>query len=548
MSSNNNWDRTIDVVVAGSGIGGFSAAVTAAEQGLKVLMLEKAAQVGGTTRKSAGVFWLFNNRFMRDAGLADPKEDALRYLARVAHPTRYDIDEPKLGLDDWVYEALEAFYDRGAEALDFFETIGAIEPGTDPHYPDYHAQIAEDAAPVGRMLFPAAGERTAIGGRVLIEEMAAAASKLGAEVLTGTPVVGLVMEDGEVLGVVARTEAGEEIRVRATAGVVFATGGFTHNEELRRSFLTGPYVGGCAVVTNTGDFIPIAQRAGAELVNMSRPWSTPIVIERLQREPENVAGSFIIPGDGLVIVDRRGRRVVNERMNYNESTQTYLKWDGEALEYPNLPLIAIWDAEVNAKAGSDDMGNPIPPEGVDPYWVVKGETWDELAVGIAERLRNVTPMVGRTELHPGFVENLAETVARYNGFAASGVDEDFSRGGTPYELYHAAWYAERFGQVGGVNPAMRALSDSGPYFATLMGPGTLDTKGGPRVDPHGRVMSGDRPIPGLYGVGNCVGSPSGQGYWAAGGTIGPIITFGYLTGLALASDTAVPAVPLSGSA
>lgn len=101
-------------------------------------------------------------------------------------------------------------------------------------------------------------------------------------------------------------------------------------------------------------------------------------------------------------------------------------------------------------------------------------------------------------------------------------------------------FGARFGTGDECGPdkTMRPLADSGPYYATIMGPGTLDTKGGPRVDLDARVLRHDgTPIPGLYGVGNCVGSPSGQVYWAAGGTIGPIITFGYLAGLAIAKAT-----------
>ena len=76
---------------------------------------------------------------------------------------------------------------------------------------------------------------------------------------------------------------------------------------------------------------------------------------------------------------------------------------------------------------------------------------------------------------------------------------------------------------------MYPISESGPYYATIVVAGTLDTKGGPRTNTHGQVLGLDgEPIPGLYGVGNCVASASAQGYWAGGATLGPIMTFGYL--------------------
>ena len=124
-----------------------------------------------------------------------------------------------------------------------------------------------------------------------------------------------------------------------------------------------------------------------------------------------------------------------------------------------------------------------------------------------------------------FTANLKATVERFNGFAATGVDLDFHRGETPIE---PAWQGP---SRGAPNRTMTALSSSGPYYALLLGAGVLDTCGGPVIDPHGRVLRTDgAAIPGLYGAGNCVASPTGQGYFGAGGTIGPAIVFGYLAG------------------
>jgi predicted oxidoreductase len=78
---------------------------------------------------------------------------------------------------------------------------------------------------------------------------------------------------------------------------------------------------------------------------------------------------------------------------------------------------------------------------------------------------------------------------------------------------------------------MAPLADHGPYYSALLVAGTLDTKGGPRVDRHGRVLRPDgQPIVGLYAVGNCAGSPTGVAYWGAGGTLGPMVTYAWLAG------------------
>ena len=137
--------------------------------------------------------------------------------------------------------------------------------------------------------------------------------------------------------------------------------------------------------------------------------------------------------------------------------------------------------------------------------VLRGETCAELGEAVRERLAAYAHVTGGLALSDDWADNLAASVARFNELAATGQDADFGRGERAVQQLFNGDVREEPGRA---NPTMWPLSDTGPYYAALVTGGTLDTKGGPKATPDGQVVDDlDRPIPGLYGVGNCVASP-----------------------------------------
>jgi len=454
------WSREVDVVVVGSGAAAFAAALTAASRGRSVVMLEKAAVHGGTTAKSGGVYWIPNNSFMRDRGLTDPRADALKYMARLSYPALYDPGSPTLGLGKLEYKLIGTFYDKGSGAIDALGTIGALQTefngpglaGGANGDPDYGAELPEDKAPFGRHLRPKGGG----GGAGLITQTKAAADKAGVDVLVGHRVERLIMNaGGQVVGVEAVAD-GKTLSFRARRGVIFGSGGFTHNRRLVSQFLRGPILGGCAVPTNTGDFVEIGGAVGAALGNMSNAFFAEIPFE-LAAQMASVPNDIWMPfGDSMIQVNRYGQRVVNEKAIYNERTQAHFYWDPSHREFPNLLLFMVYDSAVASSTSTWPFRWPVPQPGTEAPYVISGNT---------------------------------------------------------------------------NNPTMFPLSSSGPYYAIITAGGTLDTKGGPRVNSKSQVLdTNGKRIPGLYGAGNCIASPAGAAYWSAGGTLGPALTFGYIAG------------------
>ncbi|MGJ7508230.1 FAD-dependent oxidoreductase [Variovorax sp. GT1P44] len=521
------FDGTYDVVVCGSGCGGLASALFARWQGNSAVILEKAGAIGGTTSKAAFWYWVPNNEAMKKAGISDPKPDFLKYVARLSNPQGFDPAHPRFGLTQWEYDMCEAIYDSASPAAELLAAKGALPYRHVPDVPDYFAELPEDKAPKGRVLVPAdAIPSMADGGLVAVRTMSTKARQEGIPIRTGMRVTKILQNpNGRVIGVEAEDELGATVRLRAKKAVIFATGGFTHNVELRKNFLNGPIYGGCAAPSNEGDFVKMAGPLGAQLRNMNYAWSCPVPLEKAVARDGSMSGMFSVAGDSMLFVNKYGRRTVNEKLQYNELAQTFFEWDGAKAEYPNLVRIAVWDQRSQQNSASAEYGRLIVPPGTDDRHVIKGATLQDLARAIDERFVKYAGVIGGARLSPDFLPNLQASIARFNGFAKTGKDLDFKRGERVVELLFNGDVKQEPGRA---NPTMWPLSDTGPYYAALVVSGTLDTKGGPKTDTHGRVLDArDQPIPGLYGVGNCVASASGRAYWAGGATLGPIIAFSY---------------------
>ena len=492
------------VAVIGSGAAGLSAALAARKAGARVTVYERGERLGGTTALSGGNGWFPANRFLDD----DTPELALAYLRAVS-------------LGDADDAMLEVFAREASGAAAWLEEHTPIEWQPIP-YSDYHAEFPGGREQGGRTLEPQPIEPSA-RARDLIRDAPNVSAPITYAELAGGDIDRAALAERVERGVMtlgrgllaglleACLDAGVEVRTGVRVrelpdadAVVLATGGFERDPALAKAFLRGPLLAPVGAPTAEGDGLRMAMAAGASLGNMSEAWWCPAY-----RIPgETIDGAPLArlilterARKGCLIVDGSGRRFINEAQNYSDFTRTMLNFEATSCSFPHVPAWLIFDQTYRSSYRLGPLGRRDP----DPGWLAKGDTLPGLADAIGV---------------PG--DALEETVERFNVHAARGEDPEFGRGSYPYDRF-----------IG----ALGALGD-GPYYALELLPGALSTKGGPKTDADGRVLSitDGEPLPRLYAAGNVAANPFGFAYPGAGGTLGPILTFGLRTGTAAAAD------------
>jgi succinate dehydrogenase/fumarate reductase flavoprotein subunit len=528
---------TADVIVVGSGGAAMSAAVAAHGKGASVILLEKGGAPGGTTAKSGGGCWVPNNHVMRKLGRLDPKTEAVAYMLNTAWPTRFRPDDPQHGLPQ-EYALIEAFYDNAASTFEALESSGIIQ------WQAMDCVSYSEHTPGGevthRTLFPTAATGQRTGGQALIRLFREWCARNDVPILLRHEVQGLILgEDGRVSGVEGVAE-GVPFIAKARRGVVFASGGFSHDEKLMKRYISPALRGACGSTNARGDFVRIASRHGAEFGNMFSGWKTQAVVEELVRYGSVPDGVWQVPGDSSILVNKFGRRIVDEKRDYNDRVQVHTVFDPVEQEYPNLLLFMIYDQRTAELYASD---YPLPTEPAGASYVISAPNLTSLAANIQARLLTLDNYAGLVRLGSDFADVTRAQIERFNRDVAAKAHDQFDRDKYPFDVMgdrllnpprrNTRWNVDdRLG-------TRHEIALDGPLYCIILAGTVMDTNGGPIIDATGRIMHVDgHPIKGLYGAGNCIASPAGQTYWGPGGTLGPAITFGAIAGRAAAQERA----------
>ncbi|MFD9548142.1 FAD-binding protein [Nocardia salmonicida] len=538
-----HWDHEVGFLVVGSGAGGLTAALAAADRDLDTLVIEKASVYGGSTALSGGGIWVPNNPTLLREGLGDSRADVRAYLDAVVGDR-----VPTTNLD--------AFIDEGPRMLAFLETSPHLRFQWCAGYSDYHPE-APGGRPAGRSIEPLPVDLKQLGadedllrpaalatppglfitskdfvqlnmvtrtwrarwtalltglraikaivlrrhmdtlGRALIARLRLAVRDAGVPLWLDTPLRSLITDDtGAVLGVLAERD-GREIRIRARDGVLLATGGFEYNQTMRKDHLPegGRDNFSAASTDNTGDGIIAGEKVGAAVDLMDDAWWMPS-FQRPDGINQVLVSERSIPRS--IIVDDTGKRFTNEASPYVTFVHAQLKGGHD-------PAWLIFDAKAKSRY---PIGGIVPGQKFPASWLTSG------LMQTAPDIEGLAAAIGVP------VESLRDTVGRFNGFARDGHDADFGRGVSAYDNY--------YGDPTLATPALDVL-DKGPYYALRVRIGDLGTKGGLVYNADAQVLRADgSPIPGLYATGNTSAAVMGNDYAGAGATIGPAMVFGYI--------------------
>jgi len=567
-------ETCVDVLVVGSGASGMAAAVTAASQGLNVLVAEKEARYGGTAARSGGWLWIPGTRLATEQGIHEPPGAARDYLRHEA-ATHFDAAR------------VDAFLENGPKAVDFFTRNTCVQFDMPAVFPDYHAE-APGGQPGGRsmvtrpfdgrvlgariqQLAPPLPELTVFGmmlgsgaeirhfmrafkspasfvyvakrltryfldvlrhgrgmtltnGNALAGRLAKACMDLNVPVWLSAPVTRLLYQDGRVHGAVVRHQD-RDVSVHARVGVVLACGGFPYDIERRKQLFPHAPSGrehySPSPATNTGDGLRLAESVGGVVdgsIAHAASW-VPASVTTRRDGSVGVMPHFIDRAKpGVIAVTPAGKRFTNEADSYHDFVQAmvaacagqkdvsvWLLCDHKALRRYGLGCVAPFPLPIGRHLRSG--------------YLTRGTSLAELAHRIGVD-----------------AQTLQDTVAQFNAHARRGEDPEFGKGSKAYNRYQGDANVTP-------NPCVAPLEHA-PYYAIKLVVGDIGTFAGLTVDAHTRVLAADqRPIAGLYAVGNDATSIMGGNYPGAGITLGPALTFGYIAGMELAAARAQDAAP-----
>jgi succinate dehydrogenase/fumarate reductase flavoprotein subunit len=566
-----------DVLVVGTGASGMSAAVTAAYQGLKVLVVDKAPVYGGTTARSGGWLWIPGTKLAKEQGINEPAGAARAYLQHEA-TTHFDAAR------------VDAFIENGPKAIDFFTQNTCVQFDMPPVFPDYHAE-APGGQPGGRSmvtrpfdarelgsevarLAPPVPELTVFGmmlgsgkelwhflrafkslesfwyvtkrfgghlldvmrhgrgmtltnGNALAGRLFKAGMDLKIPVWLNSPVKKLIVEGNAVVGA-SVVRDGKPVEVRVRRGVVLACGGFPYDIERRKQLFphapTGREHFTPSPALNTGDGLRLGESVGGWVdptIPNAAAWC-PTSVTKRKDGSEGVMPHFIDRAKpGVIAVTPKGRRFTNEALSYHDFIQDLVK---ACKGSPEVTCWLICDHEHLREYG---LG------AVAPFPLPIGKHLKSGYLQRANSLQELAKIIGVPSAA------LQEEVETFNRDASSGVDSKFAKGSTAYNRYQGDSLVKP-------NPCMAPIR-KGPFYALKIVVGEIGTFAGLLTDDSCQVLTKDRQlVKGLYAVGNDAASIMGGNYPGAGITLGPALTFGYVAGQALANQRpAADVVPLA---
>jgi hypothetical protein len=404
----------VDLAIVGSGGAGLMAALTAAKEGARVLVVESREIVGGATGISAGAAWIPVHGFSpRALKVSDDLDQARRYIYGEGRDAVLDHD------------LIEQFLRTGPEVARYIEKHTAF--GWIPAiWPDYRSDI--DGASVGRALFPGPYSPAGLGeaakyvrpalttgmaknplpfwllggigtkdvwlaGPALVGALLEAGLRSGVDVRVEAPAVRLVTDKHGVQGVVVRSD-GVEHTVRTTKGVLLASGGFESSADVTTTYLGAPFGVQVSPEGHDGIAVQLAREVGADLTGIEDAWWMPGVQlpgEELEGRPLSrvFLGERALPHS--IMVNSAGERFANEALPYDQLGKIMRQVDRETGEMPNATAWLVFDHTYWTKFGI--FG--IPPGGDVPDYLHRADTLPKLAAEIGVEQAGLVETVQR---------------------------------------------------------------------------------------------------------------------------------------------------------